>query len=140
MLLLEFFILQLLQQDPGKYTKMPCPKMPKICEFYPNDFGQILSDFRSWPQQKPIFIRTPDQASPGAKKPFLCPNCSLGHILGGPEYFFACTRLRRCTIRYMTSTAVLTSIRNKRNYYYDLGMLSSLTSELRPFLRFLNAG
>lgn len=47
-------------QDPGKYTKMPHPKVLKFCDFYPNHFGQFLSEIGTTPSPYPIFIQIPD--------------------------------------------------------------------------------
>jgi hypothetical protein len=49
-------------EDPGKYTKMPDPKTLKFRDFYPNHFGQFLSEFGTMPSPNPIFIRISDQA------------------------------------------------------------------------------
>jgi hypothetical protein len=49
-------------EDPGKYTKMPDPKAPKFRNFYPNRFGQFLSEIWTTRPPNPIFIQISDQA------------------------------------------------------------------------------
>ena len=45
---------------PGKYTKIPDPKVLKFCDFYPSHFGQILSKIRTTPPPNPIFTQISD--------------------------------------------------------------------------------
>ena len=52
---------QLALEDPGKYTKIPDPNTLKLRNFYPNCFGQFLSEISTTPLPNLNFIQIPEQ-------------------------------------------------------------------------------